>query len=528
MEIQDVKTKELEEHINKLKIKTRDGCADFSIDFQKSSEYAQLLTMLGQQQEAIPYYEKAMKSLRALRSDFIWESLYANTGGMFASTLDYLGKIDEAEEIYNEMIEYNPDHSCIGEYAIFLHRRKKNYNQAQQMYIRALDIFPQSSSIHLKYAGFLRHIRKDLKNAENHYKLAANSNPHNADAVGSYASFMHGAIGNMDLAEMLYQEAVQLQMTLTLLIFSMKALVTAPTHANTLYNYAVMLDTHCQRKPEAEGLYLRCLETDPRHPFALYNLAVLLEEMKRDNAVVLGYYERAAKADPNDATTLADYGRFLSTKLFQHDTAETVLRQALAINPTCQVAVYNLGLLLYNVRSSSRSNNDVYLVGIHRKEYVQAETLLTQLLEENPTHAACLQQLGRLYVDMYQQIPKNKGTAASGGSDKDKAAALFEKAVSSYERLLTVIPDPGAALVEYVTVVNMHGNYKDKLRAINTTEATMKSRSNKQDSEIAEILDNLRRATIATVNKLELLYSGCRKDDPPVPLLYDGVMIMSE
>ena len=116
-------------------------------------------------------------------------------------------------------------------------------------------------------------------------------------------------------------------------------------HANTLYNYAVMLDTHVKRKEEAEQLYRRALEVEPRHAFALYNLAVLLEE-RYSNAIIaqastsaeiaatmgpniaaaledpdakakdvrareeiLGFYQRAVEADPRDATTMADYGR---------------------------------------------------------------------------------------------------------------------------------------------------------------------------------------------------------------------------
>ena len=51
-----------------------------------------------------------------------------------------------------------------------------------------------------------------------------------------------------------------------------------PTHVNTLYNIAVMFDTHCDRKTEAETMYRRALLEDPVHTFALYNLAVLLEE----------------------------------------------------------------------------------------------------------------------------------------------------------------------------------------------------------------------------------------------------------
>lgn len=50
------------------------------------------------------------------------------------------------------------------------------------------------------------------------------------------------------------------------------------SHANTLYNYAVLLDTHMKRKTDAEIYYRRTLEIEPKHAYALYNLAVLLEE----------------------------------------------------------------------------------------------------------------------------------------------------------------------------------------------------------------------------------------------------------
>lgn len=56
------------------------------------------------------------------------------------------------------------------------------------------------------------------------------------------------------------------------------ALEVSSIHSNTLYNYAVMLDTHLKRKEEAEGLYRRAIDIESRHAYALYNLAVLLEE----------------------------------------------------------------------------------------------------------------------------------------------------------------------------------------------------------------------------------------------------------
>lgn len=121
-----------------------------------------------------------------------------------------------------------------------------------------------------------------------------------------------------------------------------------PTHANSLYNYAVMLDTHLKRKDEAEALYRRALDVEPRHAYALYNLAVLLEERYSSDLIaqartsaevastmgpniaaamedpstkakdlqtreaILSLYQRAVEADPRDVTTLADYGRYVS------------------------------------------------------------------------------------------------------------------------------------------------------------------------------------------------------------------------
>ena len=40
------------------------------------------------------------------------------------------------------------------------------------------------------------------------------------------------------------------------------ALEISPLHSNTLYNFAVMLDTHCSRKDEAEELYRQAIAVE--------------------------------------------------------------------------------------------------------------------------------------------------------------------------------------------------------------------------------------------------------------------------
>ena len=269
-------------------------------DFRRDGMTAQLLVADNKHVESLSYFERAISSLRIIskKKPNLWNDYYVRILGAYAMALDYLGKLDQAEAIYHECLQANPAGYFLGEYAVFLHRRKRDFVQAQAYYERSLQLYPSQSSVHLKYAAFLRHVRRDMTAAEHHYKLSIETNPRNPDAVGSYASFLHGVIGDTPLAETYYRSAVELDRTHAnnLCNFGLflseekqkynlaedlykQALEHSPLHANTLYNYAVMLDSHVTgRKAEAEGLYRRAIDVEPRHAFALYNLAVLLED----------------------------------------------------------------------------------------------------------------------------------------------------------------------------------------------------------------------------------------------------------
>lgn len=141
-----------------------------------------------------------------------------------------------------------------------------------------------------------------------------------------------------------------------------------PTHTNTLYNYAVLLDTHLKRKEEAEQYYRLTLYIESRHAYALYNIAVLLEEkyfnsheasdppMSEEEKIqdkkhkveeVTTFYRRAAESDSKDAATIADFGRFIYLHGDNPFQAEAILIAALRINPKSEVALYYLSLLHY-------------------------------------------------------------------------------------------------------------------------------------------------------------------------------------
>ena len=140
---------------------------DTEPNFYRNYCKAQILVGCGRHNESLRFlqeaYGEASTVIKAGKEVFIWGGLYYSIGGLYAVTLDYLGQVETAETIFNEIIEYNPTGLYIGEYAVFLHRRKRDFEKAQSYYTKALHLFPEHSSIHLKYAGFLRHVRRDLK-----------------------------------------------------------------------------------------------------------------------------------------------------------------------------------------------------------------------------------------------------------------------------------------------------------------------------------------------------------------------------
>ena len=276
------------------------------VDTQFLQNYSKAQTYYseGKYSDSLKLFKSTLSELRQLikSNDGIWDRIYLNCASSYAHNLDLFNKIDEENEIYEELIRYSPTEFYIGEYAIFLHKRKKDYNNSEKYYKLSLELYPYQASIHLKYAIFLRHIRQDITNATIHYQRATELNPNSSETLGNYASFLH-SLKNYTEAKLYYQKANDIdQYNINNLcnyglllseqfnqysdaekLYQQALLISNNQHSNTLYNYAVMLDSHCYRKTEAELLYRKTIELEPRHSYALYNLAVLLEDRQHNN-----------------------------------------------------------------------------------------------------------------------------------------------------------------------------------------------------------------------------------------------------
>eukprot|EP01035_Chromulina_nebulosa_P022712 gene22712-29407_t len=467
-----------------------EGNAAYSKDeilakLQKKYEFAQILTSVGRQKEAVEYFREAFLGFHEVKDNSIWTKYYCSVGAQYAAVLDYLSKYDKAEEVYTEILQVDPLGYYIGEFAIFLHRRKRDFDQAQSFYIKALQHWPEQSSLHLKYAGFLRHIRRDVSGAERHYKKSVELNPNNADALGNYASFLHGVYNDTNQAEKLYKQAVRIDNTHTnnLCNYGLflseerrefkdaekmyrRALEVNPKHANTLYNYAVMLDTHLKRKEEAESTYRTCLHCEPKHAFALYNLAVLLEErlfgsasnpnppqkvlhQKKDE--ILGLYRKAVEADPRDASTMADYGRFLLVRMDDASKGQQVLQAALKMNPGCEIALYHLAVMRHRQQPPDLN---------------EAAEMLKTLLSAAPQHANGHLQLARVLSDVYRRDAAAAINETTGSRSSSRLEKLFTEISIHYEQALASQREPGDAALEYLKIAAAFATSTQKRRIV--------------------------------------------------------------
>jgi tetratricopeptide (TPR) repeat protein len=67
------------------------------------------------------------------------------------------------------------------QFVVFLKDIRKNYNQAEKYYKKALELEPDNANINNNYALFLKDIHKNDDQAEKHYKKALELKPDNAE-----------------------------------------------------------------------------------------------------------------------------------------------------------------------------------------------------------------------------------------------------------------------------------------------------------------------------------------------------------
>jgi len=137
-------------------------------------------------------------------------------------------------------------------------------------------------------------VRKNHDEAETLYRKALELDPSHANNTGNFANFLTNVRKNHDEAETLYRRALELD----------------PSHANHTRNFASFLTNVRQNHDEAEVLYRKALELDPSDAKNAQDLAAFLATIRKLYAAAVETLEpimRNAPADPCLLTAVAEY-----------------------------------------------------------------------------------------------------------------------------------------------------------------------------------------------------------------------------
>ena len=122
---------EIDEYLKKSEAKIR---GDWRIVEDKAKaiyDHAQMLVCVGKHLESLPYFEDAQKLLFASKLELVWKRLYCSVCLNHATALDFVGQYDKENQLFKELMSVDPIGFHIGDYALFLHRRRREFDQAQ-------------------------------------------------------------------------------------------------------------------------------------------------------------------------------------------------------------------------------------------------------------------------------------------------------------------------------------------------------------------------------------------------------------
>jgi hypothetical protein len=101
-------------------------------DLLRVVEYSQLLSAIGKTKESLNYAKMAWDRVQTVADDNLMVVIYNSSGALYASLLDYVNDVEKCGKVFEALNEHNPNGYHIGEYAYFLHRRKRDFDQAER------------------------------------------------------------------------------------------------------------------------------------------------------------------------------------------------------------------------------------------------------------------------------------------------------------------------------------------------------------------------------------------------------------
>jgi tetratricopeptide (TPR) repeat protein len=236
-----------------------------------------------------------------------------------------LGQLDEAERIYRQILEQEPQQSDVFHLLGVIAYQRGNSEQAVQLIRQAIKIQPDAPNYHNSLGNILKE-QGHMEDAVQSYQRALALNPTHLESLYN--------LGNTLSEQNQLEEA---------LAFYQKALAIKPDYLNVLNNMGNVLKQQ-GRLEEALESYQKALKVDPDYLHVLNNIGVTLMELGQFEEAT-PYIQKALALKPDYPDALSSKGYALKADGRLEEAIEQY-QQALTVTPYSAELMTNLGVML--------------------------------------------------------------------------------------------------------------------------------------------------------------------------------------
>ena len=235
------------------------------------------------------------------------------------------GHIKLAENVYNKILEIDPEHPDALHMAGVIARQNGKYDLAANLIKSAIGIAPERAVYHISFGNALLDLKR-RDEAVSSYKNALALNPDNADLLNNLGNSFK-SLGEPDKAASCYRNAVKIK----------------SDYAEVYYNLGLLLAE--QGKPEEAILNFRtALEIKPDFADVYIGIGNVLNSQSMPKEAVL-WFQKGINHQPNNVAAYNNMGSALHNQ-DQLDEAVACYGKALKIDPKMAATLNNMGLVL--------------------------------------------------------------------------------------------------------------------------------------------------------------------------------------
>jgi len=373
--------------------------------------------------------------------------------------------IKEAQNLYNKILEIDPNHSQALNNIAIIFTNLKDYQKAKECYEKAIEINPNYADAHNNLGLIFKGLGKNQK-AKECYKKAIEINPNHADAHNNLG-VLFKEVGDLQKANECYEKAIEINPNDAKAYSNQgnnykelgenqkakecfeKAITISPNDADINYNLGNFFKL-LKENEKAKKCYEKAIEINPDYTNAnnqllkslyqslttdeVFNLAVKNhQEGKTD--IAQEHYNQVLKIDPNHSQALNNIA-IIFTNLKDYQKATNTYEKAIEIDPNYADAHYNLGTIFKELG-----------------EFEKAKNCYEKAIKINPNYTDAHNNLGVLFKELGDlqkakecfekaiKINPNDARAYSNQGNTYKELGEKQKAKECYEKAIEINPD---------------------------------------------------------------------------------------